>query len=31
MTFSMDADAHVEKSEHTWDFLAPEDEKYRPE
>jgi len=26
----IDADAHVIESEHTWDFLDPEDRKYRP-
>jgi len=26
----IDSDAHVMETEHTWDFLAPGDEKYRP-
>lgn len=27
---TIDADAHVVESEHTWDFMAPSDQKYRP-
>ena len=27
---AVDADAHVLESEQTWEFLAPEDKKYRP-
>ena len=27
---TIDADAHVIETEHTWDYLAPEDQKYRP-
>ena len=27
---AVDADAHVIESEHTWDYLDPEDEKFRP-
>jgi uncharacterized protein len=30
MSIAIDSDAHVVESEHTWDFLAPEDEKHRP-
>ena len=26
----IDADAHVIETEHTWDYLEPEDQKYRP-
>jgi len=26
----VDADAHVVETEHTWDYLDPDDEKYRP-
>ena len=28
---TIDADAHVLETEHTWDYLDPEDRKYRPE
>lgn len=28
---TIDADAHVLETEHTWDYLAPEDRKYRPQ
>ncbi len=27
---TVDADAHVVESEHTWDFIPPEGQKYRP-
>ncbi len=27
---TIDADAHVVESEHTWDFMDPADQKYRP-
>ncbi len=27
---TIDADAHVVESEHTWDFIPPEGQKYRP-
>lgn len=27
---TIDADAHVVESEHTWDFMEPGDQKYRP-
>ncbi|MFQ5683706.1 MAG: amidohydrolase family protein [Candidatus Binatia bacterium] len=27
---TIDADAHVVESEHTWDFMDPSDQKYRP-
>src|SRR5262249_41336671 len=27
---TIDADAHVVETERTWDYLAPEDRKYRP-
>jgi len=27
----IDADAHVVETEHTWDYLDPDDEKYRPQ
>ena len=27
---TIDSDAHVVESEHTWDFMAPSDQKYRP-
>lgn len=30
MTLTIDADAHVVESEHTWDYLDPEDQQYRP-
>ena len=26
----IDADAHVVESEHTWDYMEPADQKYRP-
>ena len=28
---TIDADAHVLETEHTWDYLDPEDRKYRPQ
>jgi predicted TIM-barrel fold metal-dependent hydrolase len=28
---TIDADAHVLETEHTWDFLDPDDRKYRPQ
>jgi predicted TIM-barrel fold metal-dependent hydrolase len=28
---TIDADAHVLETEHTWDFLDPDDHKYRPQ
>ena len=27
---TIDSDAHVVESEHTWDFMAQSDQKYRP-
>jgi hypothetical protein len=27
---TIDSDAHVVESEHTWDFMDPADQKYRP-
>ena len=27
---TIDADAHVVESEHTWDYMDPSDRKYRP-
>ena len=27
---AIDADAHVVESDHTWDYMDPSDEKYRP-
>ena len=27
---TIDSDAHVVESEHTWDFMEPADQKYRP-
>src|SRR5574341_400962 len=27
---TIDADAHVVESEHTWDFMEPADQRYRP-
>ena len=29
-TMIIDSDAHVMETEHTWDFLDPGDEEYRP-
>ena len=28
---TIDADAHVLETEHTWDFLDPDDRKHRPQ
>ena len=27
---TIDSDAHVVETEHTWDFMEREDQKYRP-
>ena len=31
MTTTIDSDAHVVETDHTWDFMDPSEEKYRPQ